>query len=216
MLHRLLRWTYFPVVLFGATLLITATYLTGVELGWIPVRHNAQPIFTQAHGNLQLFTHRGDTLPLTALQGHLLIIHTFFTRCGGICPRMISNLKQMLTTCLDSTPPVQLRILSLSVDPAYDQPDRLFRYHQRMHLPDFWILATGNKSELYPFLVDVLGLHALARTQNGNQTIDFIHSEEGILIDEHGFVIGAYDLTSPRALHRLCRTLRYHLSSTSK
>ena len=67
--------------------------------------------------DFELVNHLGDTVTLADVEGQILMVDFFFSRCATICPLMTQNL-QRIHDRLDAQMPV--RILSHSVTPQAD------------------------------------------------------------------------------------------------
>lgn len=76
------------------------------------------------------------------LQGKIVVLNTFFTSCGNSCPRMtavLAGLQERLGERLSH----EVLLLSLTVDPQTDTPERLKGYADRFHAKPGWIFLTG-------------------------------------------------------------------------
>ena len=78
--------------------------------------------------DFELVNHVGDTVTLADVQGQILVVDFFFSRCATICPLMTKNL-QRIHDRLDPQMPV--RILSHSVTPQADSVSVLNRYAEK-------------------------------------------------------------------------------------
>ena len=123
------------------------------------------------------------------LQGNIYVANFFFTTCPGICTKMTNNLKTV-HEAFKADPSVVL--LSHSVTPEYDTPQRLHDYAEKHGiLGPNWQFLTGDKEEIYTiarqsyFADETIGL-----TQDSNT---FLHSEKLILIDGQGHIRGVYN-----------------------
>jgi cytochrome oxidase Cu insertion factor (SCO1/SenC/PrrC family) len=69
-----------------------------------------------------------------------------FTSCATVCPVLSAGFAQSVTdmTSLDS----DVRLLSISIDPEYDTPDRLKQYAKRYGAPDNWTFMTGTRNDI--------------------------------------------------------------------
>ena len=95
--------------------------------------------------DFELVNHLGDTVTLADVQGQILVVDFFFTRCATICPLMTKNL-QRIHDRLD--PQMPIRILSHSVTPQADSVSVLNRYADKHGAnPDLWWFLTGEKKK---------------------------------------------------------------------
>jgi protein SCO1/2 len=73
-------------------------------------------------------------------------LNFIFTTCTTICPVLsasFSQLQEALGTEAD-----EVRMVSISIDPEYDSPDRLREYAKRFHAGESWLFYTGNLSDI--------------------------------------------------------------------
>jgi protein SCO1/2 len=70
----------------------------------------------------------GKTFDSKSLQGKIYVASFFFTRCTTICPKITTQLSRVQDT-FHQDPEIQL--LSISVDPKFDEPEKLAAYAKR-------------------------------------------------------------------------------------
>ena len=147
----------------------------------------------------------GKTFDSNSLKGKIYVTSFFFTRCGTICPKISSQLSRVQDT-FHQDPEVQL--LSISVDPKFDQPEKLALYAKRFDAnKGQWHFLTGEKKVIYPLVLK--GFHVpLADASEYDAAIKhpdetFIHSERLVLVDKEGVIRGFYDGTDKKEVDRL-------------
>ena len=154
------------------------------------------------HGHrIQQFTlinQLGDTITEKNFEGKIYVADFFFTRCGGICPKMS---KQMDRAARELKDEKDVMFLSHSVTPVEDSVSVLADYAELYGAdPTQWMLVTGDKKEIY----DLARKFYFAVTSNGKgDSTDFIHTENFILIDKEKRIRGFYDGTSSREVDKL-------------
>jgi protein SCO1/2 len=130
---------------------------------------------------------------LADLRGQVWIADAIFTRCPGQCLMMSGHMKE-IQAALPSGLPV--KFVSMTTDPAFDNPDVLQKYADRFGAQkDRWVFLTGEKAALHRAEVDGLKLSVIDKPA-GDQTSPndlFIHSEKFILLDKAGQLRGIYD-----------------------
>jgi protein SCO1/2 len=155
--------------------------------------------------DFRLTDENGKAFSAKSLQGKIYVTSFFFTRCGTICPKITSQLSRVQDTFLGD-PDVQL--LSISVDPKFDQPEKLATYAKRFDAnKGQWHFLTGEKKMIYPLVLK--GFHVPladaseydAAIKNPDET--FIHSERLVLVDKEGIIRGFYDGTDKKEVDRL-------------
>ena len=146
----------------------------------------------------------GEIITSGMIKGKIHVANFFFSTCPGICPMMINGLKQVQEAFKNDD---KIVLLSYTVDPDTDTPDRLKKYateHNVMH--NKWHLLTGKKSDLYKharssyFADKDLGIKI---------EDDFIHTENTFLVDEKGYIRGIYNGTQPKEMERLIEDIRH-------
>ncbi len=81
------------------------------------------------------------------LKGHVVVISSFFTQCAAVCPVIQGTLAKLQDT-LGERLGKDAFMVSLSVDPDNDTPERLREYARRMQARPGWIFLTGAKEQL--------------------------------------------------------------------
>jgi cytochrome oxidase Cu insertion factor (SCO1/SenC/PrrC family) len=81
------------------------------------------------------------------VRGRRVAINFVFTTCTTICPPMGANFER-LQALLGARAGADVRLLSISVDPLTDTPERLKAWGARFHAGPGWTLLTGRKEEL--------------------------------------------------------------------
>ena len=156
--------------------------------------------------DFHLVNHLGDTVTLADVQGQILVVDFFFTRCATICPLMTKNL-QRIQDRLGPDAPVQL--MSHSVTPVADSVSVLSAYADKHGAdPDLWWFLTGEKSEIYT-LARKSYFSCLDEGDGGFQ--DFVHTENIVLVDDQGRLRGFYDGTDSKAMSQLFSDLEFLL-----
>ena len=147
----------------------------------------------------------GKTFVSNSLKDKIYVTSFFFTRCGTICPKITSQLSRVQDTFLGDP---EVQFLSISVDPKYDQPEKLATYAKRFDAnKGQWHFLTGEKKLIYPLVLK--GFHVPladaseydAAIKNPDET--FIHSERLVLVDKEGIIRGFYDGTDKKEVDRL-------------
>lgn len=121
------------------------------------------------------------------------LVDAFFTSCPTICPVISSQLARVHDQLWAAGLQDEVRIISHTVDPENDTPERMLDYGNRLGADHgVWKFLTGPVEELYPLLQDGYLLTALASdTAAGG----FFHSDQVILVDSKGHLRGSYDGT---------------------
>ncbi|NNE29444.1 MAG: SCO family protein [Saprospiraceae bacterium] len=121
------------------------------------------------------------------LEGKVVIANYFFTSCPSICPKMTRNLQLIHDVVRQDE---NIVMLSLTVDPKRDTPERLKKYASTYNVNhDSWHFLTGDKKLLYRMARKGFLISA---SDGGGDEYDFIHSENVVLLDQEGKIRGFY------------------------
>jgi len=104
-----------------------------------------------------LLNQNGENMRLYSdlLQGKVVIINSFFATCQGSCLPMSRNLEKV-QEALGDRMGKDVRIISISVDPAVDKPAKLKEYAKSVHARLGWYFLTGDKQNV-DFALNKLG-----------------------------------------------------------
>ncbi len=138
--------------------------------------------------NIEFTNQLGKKVSLNDLNGKILVINFFFTRCPSICPGLARSMKRLQDSFLKNDSIVQF--ISISVDPEHDSIPQLRKfadYHNANH--DSWWFVTGNKKEIYDFALNEL------KAGIADSALDstFIHTENFFLLDSNRIVRGWFN-----------------------
>jgi len=77
----------------------------------------------------------------------VVVVNFVFTTCTTICPPMGAVFGQ-LERLLQSRGHSGVRLISISVDPVTDTPDKLLAWSEKFHAGPSWTLLTGDKASI--------------------------------------------------------------------
>jgi len=81
------------------------------------------------------------------VQGKTVAINFIFTTCTTICPPLTANFAKVQKTML-ARGQGDLHLISISVDPENDTPERLKSYATLFRAKPGWTFVTGNRTDL--------------------------------------------------------------------
>ena len=141
---------------------------------------------------------------LETLRGRPWVADFIFTTCGGICPAMTARMASLRPQLPPGT-----RLVSFSVDPVTDTPERLAEFAARYQAGPEWSFLTGKELELHQLANDGFKLPA-APIDPATPGADgpFLHSPRFVLVDGAARIRGYYDSTDPEELRRLVQDAR--------
>jgi len=81
------------------------------------------------------------------LKGRTVVIIPFFTTCTNVCPPMNATMER-IQNALGDRLGKQVFLISISVDPVTDTPERLKAYAAKFHAKPGWSFITGSKENV--------------------------------------------------------------------
>lgn len=81
------------------------------------------------------------------VQGRAVAINFIFTTCTTICPPLTANFAK-IQKMMAARGEKNLRLISVSVDPENDTPERLKSYSELFHAHEGWTFVTGSRADL--------------------------------------------------------------------
>lgn len=127
----------------------------------------------------------------------IYIAHFFLTRCpNNVCSTTTSALARVQEVCKKYD---DVKILSYSIDPEFDTPERLRQYADRFEADhEVWTFLTGDKEEIYNQAI--CGYFVTLTSKNGDLGD---HTDRFLLIDKEGRIRGTdSEKGNPRPSYR--------------
>jgi protein SCO1 len=131
----------------------------------------AQKYFT----DVELLNQNGEKVRFYSdvLKGKTVIVNAFFTTCTSVCPPMNRNMEKIQEVLGDRVGR-DVFLVSITVDPKVDTPERLKEYAKKFHAGRGWIFLTGKKENL-DWALYKLGQYV--ETKDDHKTIFIIGNE---------------------------------------
>jgi protein SCO1/2 len=128
-----------------------------------------------------LVDERGRPFALRDLRGRTVVMAFIYTRCRDAreCPLVTARFAQLQEKLRGRA----VRLVEVTLDPAYDRPDVLARYGRAFgEDPSRWTFATGDPDAVLDFAAqfDV--------TAFPDERIGLIHPERTVIIDKYGAI----------------------------
>ncbi len=135
---------------------------------------------------------RGEAFGTAELEGQVYVANFFFTRCVSICPLLTAAMGR-LQQRYDEAGVEGIRLVSISVDPEYDSPERLREYGEKHGVdPRRWTLLTGEADEIQRLVGE--GFRTpLGEPETSGGLMDIAHTGKLVLVDGRGAIRGYYD-----------------------
>jgi|JI10StandDraft_1071094.scaffolds.fasta_scaffold1044151_2 protein SCO1/2 len=155
-----------------------------------------------------LTSQRGDTFGSADLQGKVWIANFMFTSCPSSCPRLTRHMARVQARLRNERE--RLRLVSFSVDPSVDTPERLRTYAGQYGVePGMWSMLTGPNGAVQDISVRGFNLALQAPEYRGPRPANYniLHGEHIMLIDRRMHIRGYYRADA-QGLEQIARAAR--------
>jgi protein SCO1 len=160
---------------------------------------------THRVADFSLVSQTGRHIGSGDLDGRIYVATFLYTRCAGVCPAMVSELKKVQRAIVNRSDAL---LVSYSVTPDQDTPQTLSEFGSERGIdPAKWLLLTGDAGQIY----------SLARQSyfaddgrlDSQQPVNsqFLHTEKALLVDRQGRLRGVYNATLPHEIDKLIADL---------
>lgn len=147
----------------------------------------------------------GRTITKADLLGKPWAVCFVFTKCLGPCPIVTRQMKQLQ----DRLKEVDVRLVTLTVDPFRDTPEALLAY-ARLNGADLskWLFLSGDQHEIYRLIQGSFRMPVQEVNDPGRKEgYEFIHSTNVMLVDAQGVVQRKFNATKDSDMAELRREL---------
>ena len=137
------------------------------------------------------------------LRGKVHVVDFFFTSCPTICPKVKGQMLRLEEEFGDHP---DFALLSFTVDPKRDTPERMKKYAEDLGVKsmDQWRFINGDKFEIYDLDKEYLSI----AEENAAAPGGFDHTGYIVLVDRDGFVRSYATGTDPREVTFLMDDIR--------
>jgi protein SCO1 len=180
----------------GAFLGFVLAVAMGYSMWQASLRRDVEQLpVIRAVPEFSLTDQNGQTVTNADLRGKIWIADFIFTRCKGPCPLMTARMLEM-QKALTKTPEVKL--VSVTVDPAYDTPEVLKAYAEANFAdPERWKFLTGDKAVIEKLVTEGFMQHLTE--ENGEP----VHGTMFLIVDGNGMVRSARMLEDPELIPKV-------------
>jgi protein SCO1 len=197
--RRRWSWRFAGSALFWGMIVAVGLLVPIVTRVWRPA---PQPL--PVLGTLPAFTlvdQEGRPSGSADLRGHVWVASFIFTRCPTICPVIVSTLGRIQHRARGIEH--GFRIVSFSVDPQYDTPERLAAYaSQHRASPRMWKFLTGPLGSVQETVVGGLKI-AMGDIDGQQDFASIMHGTHFVLVDQQGRIRGYYDSSAADVVDRV-------------
>lgn len=123
------------------------------------------------------------------IKGKTVAINFIFTTCTASCPPLTATFRKVQQDAAQRG--LDVKLISISVDPTVDTPERLLAFAQKYNAGPGWTFVTGNKAEIDSLLK---GLGVAITNKNDHTPMMMIGN------DVADYWTRAYGLSSPTKL----------------
>jgi len=108
----------------------------------------ASPVASQTIPDLPVIDQNGKRLRFYSdlVAGRVVAINFIFTTCTTICPPLTATFRRVQQDLATSAP--EAKLISISVDPGTDTPERLYDFAAKFRAGPGWTFVTGEKSDI--------------------------------------------------------------------
>jgi protein SCO1/2 len=124
------------------------------------------------------------------LRGKVWIASFVFTRCTGPCPQVTATMARLQSE-LTNEPDV--RLITFTVDPKYDDPAELRQYALHFRADSHrWLFLTGPEEELHRLLRESFKVPVERNSKTAGPGNEYDHSTRLVVVDKRGSVRGYF------------------------
>jgi protein SCO1/2 len=142
----------------------------------------------------------GASISRDDLLGKVWLADFIFTRCGGPCPLMTQRMLLLQQALQEQFPEDEsrIRLVSVTVDPAYDTPAVLKEYAEVWGADlTSWHFLTGPPDETLRIIREGFKISASQEGSGSEDMPSMVHSTNFLLVDGSGFVRAIYHMDAP-------------------
>jgi len=141
-------------------------------------------------------------------EGRWTVLEFMFSHCVLACPVMTGN----MTVLQDLLKGTDVRLVSISVDPVHDTPERLRRYAAEFGAdPERWTFLTGDAATVERIVTEALGFALVEDADmqidlpGGGKMANIIHPTRFFLVNPQGEVVMMFDGMNDEEVRELAR-----------
>jgi protein SCO1/2 len=173
--------------------------IIGLSAGGMALLHGpaagskALPVYGQVPA-FSLVDQHSRTVSNQTLSGSTWIADFIFTRCSGQCPMMTAQLAKV-----GSAVPESIKLISFTVDPAWDSPSVLAQYAKDSGADARWSFVTGDLE-----IIRRLCREGFQLSVSDDEAPELLtHSSRLALVDREGKIRGYYEAGDEAAMRQL-------------
>jgi protein SCO1/2 len=146
---------------------------------------------------------RGRAFGAAQMKGAVWVVDFVFTSCPTVCPRITRRMADLQARLAKTNTRVPARLLSISVDPDNDTPEKLAAFGAKYGARDeVWTFATGKTEDLDRIVVQGFK-QRFDKADPDAGVMEILHGDRFVLVDAKGTIRAYYDTSEPDALDRI-------------
>ncbi|MEO1998497.1 MAG: SCO family protein, partial [Planctomycetaceae bacterium] len=150
----------------------------------------------------------GQSYGTAELQGKVWIANFFFTRCQATCPQQTQLMADLQESLKKDPIWSDIRLVSISVDPEFDQPKILQEYATSAGADeDHWSFLTGERGSIWR--LSKSGFRLPVADDADNVEMPIMHDSKFVLVDRQSRIRGYFDVLKPNGLADLRAALSF-------
>ncbi|MBS1152783.1 MAG: Cytochrome oxidase biosis protein Sco1/SenC/PrrC, putative copper metallochaperone [Myxococcaceae bacterium] len=134
------------------------------------------------------------------LDGKVWVANFVFTRCPTICPTFTAKMAS-----IQQKTPDEVRLVSFTVDPEFDTPEKLAEYATKFHATGRWTFLTGEGAALEAVVVKGM-MQPMVKGDGSLMSIG--HGSYFVLIDGKQQIRGFYRFNDDDSVEQVVRDAR--------
>lgn len=188
-----------------ALVITVAAIVLGSTAAVAMLRHRSVEL--PRYGEVPAFALRdaaGQPFGTAQLDGRPWIVDFIFTTCPEICPRMTEDMSRLQTWLVNRALDGKVRLVSVSVDPDRDTPEKLRAYANQFHArPGTWTFATGSQQAIEDAVVHGFKIAVSREKDDSQDGFAIVHGTKFVLVDAKRQIRGYYDTGDSAAMSKL-------------
>jgi protein SCO1/2 len=142
-------------------------------------------------GNFSHYNQDSVLMTNDSFKNYVCVVDFFFTSCPSICPKVAREMLKIQEAIKDEN---GVRLISFSIDPKRDTPERLKLYAENIGADlNKWHFLTGDKDAT----LDLASTYFVAALEDADAPGGFDHSGKIVLVDRDGHVRAFTEGTDP-------------------
>lgn len=145
----------------------------------------------------KLMERSGKSVSLDSLRGKVWVANFIFTSCTTQCPLIMMEAQKVSKALLFKD---NFRMVSITIDPMTDTPQRLAKYAIEWKADPFkWLFLTGSYAGVKDVMKESLKVPAEV------EGVELMHSSKLVLVDHLARIRGYYDAEDSAQMKKLLR-----------